>query len=67
MARKKKNTGIIILLVIVLLGVIGAVGGYVVGAAKNDIEGKRQANTAYTLEITKSDYEYEIGKKLYDN
>lgn len=67
MARKKKNTGIIILLVIVLLGVIGAVGGYVVGAAKNDIEGRRQANTAYTLEITKSDYEYEIGKKLYDN
>ena len=67
MAKKKSSAGVIILLLIVLIGIIGAIVGYVVGIAKNDIEGKRQADREYTLQITKNDFEYEIGKKLYDN
>ena len=67
MAKKKSNAGVIVLLFIVLIGIVGAIAGYVFTIAKNDIEGKKQAQLEYTLEITKNDYEYEIGKKLYDH
>ncbi|MBE6720557.1 MAG: endolytic transglycosylase MltG [Ruminococcaceae bacterium] len=68
---KKNNKGrgkfATLLVIIIILGLAGGAGGYFYGIAKNDIEGKRQSSTEYTLEITKSDFEYEIGKKLYDN
>ncbi len=67
MAKKKKSGGVIALLVIILIAVIGGFGYYFYGIIQNDIGGKNQPQTQYTLEITKSDYEYEIGKKLYNN
>ena len=64
---KKKGKGAIVLLLVLLIAIVGAGGGYVYGLAKNDINGTKQAGTEYTLNITKNDFEYEIGKKLYDN
>ena len=66
--KKNKKGGFATLLIIVILICAAAIaGGYVYLLAKNDIEGNKQPATEYTLEITKSDYEYEIGKKLYNN
>ncbi|MBE6816652.1 MAG: endolytic transglycosylase MltG [Ruminococcaceae bacterium] len=67
MAKKNKSKGVILCLIIVLLAVVGVFAGYIVGQAKNDIDGKRQPQTEYNLEITKNDFEYEIGQKLYHN
>ena len=67
MTKRKKSNLAIILLVIVLLAVVGIFAGYIAGIAKNDIDGTKQADTEYTLEITKNDFEYEIGQKLYNN
>lgn len=67
MATKNKSKGVILFLIIVLLAVVGVFAGYIVGQAKNDIDGKRQPQTEYNLEITKNDFEYEIGQKLYHN
>ena len=67
MAKKNKSKGVILFLIIVLLAVVGVFAGYIVGQAKNDIDGKRQPQTEYNLEITKNDFEYEIGQKLYHN
>ena len=67
MNKKNKGKGLIIFLVIVLLAIVGAFGGYIYGVAMNDIKGEKQENTEYNLEITKSDFEYEIGQKLYNN
>lgn len=65
---KKKKSGVIIaILVIILIGVISAFGYYGYRLISNDINGKNQEDTEYTLIITKNDFEYEIGKKLYDN
>lgn len=67
MTKRKKSNLAIILLVIVLLAVVGIFAGYIAGIAKNDIDGTKQADTEYNLEITKNDFEYEIGQKLYNN
>ena len=65
---KKKKSGVIIaILVIILIGVISAFGYYGYRLISNDVNGKNQEDTEYTLIITKNDFEYEIGKKLYDN
>lgn len=67
MTKRKKSNLAIILLVIVLLAVVGIFAGYIAGIAKNDIDGTKQPDTEYNLEITKNDFEYEIGQKLYNN
>ena len=65
--KKKKHGGIIALLVIILIAVISGFGYYGYNLVQNDINGKNQADSEYTLVITKNDFEYEIGKKLYNN
>lgn len=64
---KRKGRGIIILLVIILLAVLGVFGYFAYSAVQNDINGVNQSSDEYTLVITKNDFEYEIGKKLYNN
>ena len=59
--KKKKGGFATVLIIVILLGIAGIAGGYFYGVAKNDIEGKRQSSDEYTLQITKNDYEYEIG------
>ncbi|MBE6741206.1 MAG: endolytic transglycosylase MltG [Ruminococcaceae bacterium] len=65
--EKKRSKGVIAVLVVILIAVLAGVGYYGYTIVKNDINGEKQAKTEYTLVITKSDFEYEIGKKLYDN
>lgn len=65
--RKTKHGAVIAILVIILLAVIGGIGYYGYNLVQNDINGKNQADSEYTLVITKNDFEYEIGKKLYNN
>ena len=65
--KKKKHGGIIALLVIILIAVISGFGYYGYNLVQNDINGKNQADSEYTLVINKNDFEYEIGKKLYNN
>ncbi len=67
MTKKKKSSFGLLLVITIILAVAGCGVGYVAGIAKNDIEGRKQESTAYTLNITKSDFEYEIGQKLYNN
>ena len=65
--KKNKHGAIIAILVVVLIAVIGGFGYYGYTLVQNDINGVNQADSEYTLVITKNDFEYEIGKKLYDN
>ena len=65
--KKGKSTGIIVFLLIVLIAIVGVIAYFGYSAVQNDINGNKQADIPYTLEIKKSDFEYEIGKKLYDN
>ncbi|MBR4241073.1 MAG: endolytic transglycosylase MltG [Eubacterium sp.] len=65
---KKKNHGVVIAVLAIILVLIIAAGGYYgYTLVSNDINGKNQQDSEYTLVITKNDFEYEIGKKLYDN
>ena len=65
--KKKKHGGIIALLVIILIAVISGFGYYGYNLIQNDIKGEKQSSEEYNLIITQSDFEYEIGKKLYNN
>ena len=65
--KKKKHGAVIAILVIILVLILAAVGYYGYNLINNDIKGKNQQDSEYTLVITKNDFEYEIGKKLYDN
>jgi UPF0755 protein len=65
--KKRKHGAVIAILVIILIAVIGGFGYYGYNIIQNDINGKNQADSEYTLVITKNDFEYEIGKKLYNN
>ncbi|MBR2099954.1 MAG: endolytic transglycosylase MltG, partial [Eubacterium sp.] len=65
--KKRKHGAVIAILVIILIAVIGGFGYYGYNLIQNDINGKNQADSEYTLVITKNDFEYEIGKKLYNN
>ena len=66
-SNKKGNAKgkiIIVLLFIILFAIIGGIAYVLYSAAMNDINGKNQSSTEYTLVIEKQDFEYEIGKKL---
>ena len=65
--KKKKGGFATALIAVILICAVAIAGGYFYLLAKNDIEGSRQSSDEYTLEITKNDYEYEIGQKLYNN
>ena len=65
--KKKKHGAVIAVLVIILAAILGVFGYFGYTLINNDIQGKKQESKEYTLIITKSDFEYEIGKKLYNN
>ncbi len=64
---KKKFSAVAALLVLILLAIIGFFGYKIYSNLHNDIIGKNQPDTEYTLIVEKQDFEYEIGKKLKDN
>ena len=64
---KKKSGALKAVIVIILIIILGAGGYYGYTLVKNDINGVNQSKQEYTLIITKNDFEYEIGKKLYNN
>ena len=64
---KKKSSALKAVIVIILIIILGAGGYYGYTLVKNDINGVNQSEQEYTLIITKNDFEYEIGKKLYNN
>lgn len=67
MAKKKTNSIVIAILVIILVAIVAAGGYYIYNLATNDINGKSQKDSPYTLIIEKNDSEYEISQKLYNN
>lgn len=62
---KNKIKVLIISVVAIALIAVAVVLGY--NYAKDDINGLRGTDTAYTLEIEAKDFEYEIGQKLKNN
>ncbi len=61
MAKGKKKYGAVIaVLLVILLLLLGGLGYKVYTAARNDINGVKQAKTAYTLVIEKADFEIEV-------
>ena len=65
--KKNKSGGVIAVLVIILALILGVFAYFGYTLVTNDINGKKQGTEEYNLVITKNDFEYEIGKKLYDN
>lgn len=64
MAKKSKNRAVIAVLALILAAVIIFVGIKLYGAVSDDINGKNQPKTEYTLVIEKSDFEDEVAAKL---
>ncbi len=64
---KKSNKGIIALLIVILLAVLFVGGYYVYGKINADIKGNPDDKTEYTLIIEKSDFQYDVSQKLYNN
>ena len=62
--KSKKGTAVIVILFVVFFAIIGGIAYVLYTAAMNDINGKNQTDTEYTLVVEKQDFEYEIGKKL---
>ncbi len=69
MSEKKSSKGLIIVLLIVLVLVAGAFGGYVVyDKIQADIKGEpSKTDIEYTLVIGESDFQYDVSQKLYNN
>ena len=65
MNKKSKNA--VWLFIILIVVIAAAVFSFIYVKISNDIYGKNQAVTEYHLEITKNDFEYEVGEKLYQN
>ena len=65
---KKKSKSKLILFVVLLIVILAVVLSlYLVKTVSDDINGKNQSSASYHLEITKNDFEYEVGEKLYQN
>ena len=64
MAKKKKSGVVIAVMVVILLAIVGAVGYMIYNSVNNDIKGINQPDTEYTLVVEKQDFAYEIGQKL---
>ncbi|MCM1284645.1 MAG: endolytic transglycosylase MltG [Acetobacter sp.] len=64
---KKKNKGIAVLFVFLVIAVIAAVGYFGYDYAESDINGDRDNKTEYNLEIESADFQYDVGQKLVQN
>lgn len=64
---KKKSFKIIVPIIILALIICGFFGLRFYRAISDDINGKNQKNTDYTLIIESKDFEYEVAEKLLDN
>lgn len=64
MAKKNKNSAVIIVLALILVAIVGFFGYKIYSKMNDDIKGKNQPDTAYTLVIEKSDFATEISAKL---
>lgn len=64
MSKNSKSGGIIAVLALVLIAVVGVFGFKAYSVISNDINGKNQPNTEYTLVVEKSDFDEEIAAKL---
>lgn len=68
MAKKNKYRKFVsIILVLILAAAAAASGYYIYNVVSDDINGKNQESTEYTLIIDKNDFEYEIGQMLFNN
>ncbi|MCR5207069.1 MAG: endolytic transglycosylase MltG [Eubacterium sp.] len=64
MAKKNKNGAVIAVLLIILIAVVGGFSFKIYSSVSDDINGKNQPKTEYTLVIEKSDFEAEVASKL---
>lgn len=64
---KKKSKGSFVFIVVLIAVVFIALISVFYVKISNDINGKNQSSATYYLEITKNDFEYEVGEKLYNN
>ena len=66
--KRKKKKPIFAVIIVVVIIAAAVFGTYAYSQIKNDINGtEKGAATKYTLVISKEDYEYEVGQKLYNN
>ncbi len=66
MAKKKFNT-VAAVLALILVAIIAACAYMLYSYFNNDITGKNQPDTEYTLIVEKQDFAFEIGQKLKNN
>lgn len=53
--------------IVIVVAVAAVIGIYMYGKIQDDVQGKNQPDTKYTLVITKNDFQYEVSQKLADN
>ncbi|WP_177918823.1 endolytic transglycosylase MltG [uncultured Eubacterium sp.] len=64
--NKKAKTSLIAFVVAAIL-IASCIGFYAYTKISDDINGKNQSDSKYTLEITKNDFQYEVSEKLAQN
>lgn len=64
--NKKAKTSLIAFVVLVIV-IASCIGFYAYTKISDDINGKNQSDSKYTLEITKNDFQYEVSEKLAQN
>ena len=64
--NKKAKTSLIAFVVAAIL-IASCIGFYAYTKISDDIKGKNQSDSKYTLEITKNDFQYEVSEKLAQN
>ncbi len=64
--NKKAKTSLIAFVVLVIV-IASCIGFYAYTKISDDIKGKNQSDSKYTLEITKNDFQYEVSEKLAQN
>lgn len=64
--NKKAKTSLIAFVVVAIV-IASCFGFYAYTKISDDINGKNQSDSKYTLEITKNDFQYEVSEKLAQN
>lgn len=64
--NKKAKTSLIAFVVAAIV-IASCIGFYAYTKINDDINGKNQSDSKYTLEITKNDFQYEVSEKLAQN
>lgn len=64
--NKKAKTSLIAFVVVAIV-IASCFGFYAYTKISDDIDGKNQSDSKYTLEITKNDFQYEVSEKLAQN